>query len=77
MAYFKSTEELDVIQGPACIHLRSKGMYITGRMDPREDADIGDGNCWCNRTQNVLGPDDGLVDRPDCQDGRSCYQRVI
>jgi len=77
MAYFKSTDELEVIQGPACIHLRSKGMYITGRMDPHEDAEIGDGYCWCNRTQNVLGPDDGLVDRPQCQAGRECYQEVL
>lgn len=77
MAYYKSTEDLEVVQGPACIHLRSKGMYITGRMDPQDDAEIGDGNCWCNRTQNVLGPDDGLVERSQCDVNRGCYQQVI
>ena len=39
---------------------------------------IGDGNCWCAHTQNVLGPDDKLVDRPRCSDtSRACYQAIL
>ncbi len=71
-----SKDQIDVIQGSACRHLLSKGMFITGQLDPADDPaeEIGDGNCWCNKTQNVLGPDDGLVDRQDCSAGRSCYE---
>jgi len=71
--------ELEVVTGPACRHLRSKGMYITGQYDPADDPaeEVGDGNCWCNKTQNVLGPDDGLVDRLDCNSQRSCYQAGV
>ncbi|MBX7168386.1 MAG: hypothetical protein K1X74_18770 [Pirellulales bacterium] len=65
------------VRGPACLHLRSKGMYVTGLVDPTQEGSMGDGYCWCNRTQNVLGPDDQLVDRPNCQAGRGCFQQVI
>lgn len=58
-----------------CQHLRSKGMYITGKLDPiREDGQVGDGNCWCGKTQNFLGPDDAVVSRQQCCSGRSCFQ---
>jgi len=56
---------------PTCQHLRSKGMYITGQRDL--DGVIGDGYCWCGKTQNVLGPDDALVGRLRCNNGRNCY----
>jgi hypothetical protein len=61
-----------------CRHLRSKGMYITGsRLPMLEDAEVGDGNCWCNRTQHVLGPDDGLVERERCAPARTCFERLV
>lgn len=66
------------VKQPACLHLRSKGMFITGLTDPANDYDgVGDGHCWCNLTQNVIGPDDGMVDRPGCNAGRSCYQPML
>ncbi len=69
---------LRVPSAPACRHLRSKGMYVTGKLDPSEDySGMSDGNCWCNLTQNVIGPDDGLVDRPECRAGRTCYVPLI
>ena len=37
------------------------------------DGVIGDGYCWCGKTQNVLGPDDALVGRLRCNNGRNCY----
>jgi hypothetical protein len=46
-------------------------MYITGQRDL--DGVIGDGYCWCGKTQNVLGPDDALVGRQRCNNGRDCY----
>jgi hypothetical protein len=54
-------------------------MYVTGRLDPAaEDGEVGDGNCWCNKTQNVLGPDDQLVSRPGCTaNGRGCFEAYL
>jgi hypothetical protein len=67
---------LPVVAGPACRHLLSKGMFITGSLNPAEDPHypMGDGNCWCNQTQNVLGPDDRAVARASCIAGRTCYE---
>lgn len=64
---------------PGCRHLRSKGMYVTGLLNPaEEDYDgMGDGNCWCNLTQNVIGPDDQLVDRPACSTTRPCFESLL
>ena len=62
----------------ACRHLRSKGMYVSGKMNPEvEDAEVGDGHCWCNQTQNVQGPDAGMVGRRLCTPQRRCYQAVV
>ena len=68
--------DLNVLNAPACQHLRSKGMYVTGLMDPYEDGHS-DGYCWCNQTQNQLGPDDQFVTREACDQSRPCYERVI
>jgi len=64
--------------GAACQHLRSKGMYITGCQNPAvEDGQVGDGHCWCNLTQHILGPDDNFVGRPACIAGRACFVPTI
>jgi hypothetical protein len=72
MPYTRTRGPLTVVDAPTCLHLRSKGMYVTGQRDPGPA--IGDGHCWCNRTQNVLGPDDALVARACCNASRTCYQ---
>lgn len=70
--------DFKVINQPSCRHLRSKGMYITGLMNPEaDDPEIGDGHCWCGQTQNVLGPDDGLVNRGGCIGNRTCYEAIL
>ena len=71
--------DLNVLQSPQCAHLRSKGMYVTGYMDPAsEDVEgHGDGYCWCNQTQHMYGPDDQFVDRQQCNTSRPCYQSVL
>ncbi|MGE0607392.1 MAG: hypothetical protein AB7O62_09885 [Pirellulales bacterium] len=68
--------ELPVIGGATCQHLRSKGMYISGERD-LGNMPIGDGNCWCGKTQQVLGPDDQLVGRDRCSSARRCYVAVL
>lgn len=74
--YVKIVEpELKVLDQPACKHLRSKGMYITGLMNPADDPyGMGDGHCWCNETAGQLGPDRELADRARCNNLRSCYE---
>jgi hypothetical protein len=53
-------------------------MYVTGKLAPtREEDGMGDGYCWCNMTQKVLGPDSEMVERGLCVDGRTCFERII
>ncbi len=70
--------DLTVLQGPACMHLRSKGMYVTGQVDPTDDYEgLGDGHCWCSHTQAGMGPDNELADRRLCNPSRQCYQQIL
>ena len=63
---------------PACRFLRSKGMYVSGTMNPAvDDGQMGDGHCWCNQTQGMLGPDDEFAERKLCVPGRKCYVALI
>jgi hypothetical protein len=72
----QENSSLNVVGQGACRHLLSKGMFVTGLVDPTEDplAPHGDGYCWCNLTQGQMGPDQQLVERPTCQPGRTCYE---
>ena len=77
MPFRRSTEEA-LPAGPACMHLRSKGMYMTGKTTPTREVDgVGDGYCWCNHTQKQLGPDHEEVDRIHCVAGRECFETVF
>lgn len=67
--------ELPQITAPACIHLRSKSMYVHGRRGEAEHpAEPGTGTCWCNTTQHYVGPDQEYVTRFACISGRGCYR---
>jgi hypothetical protein len=70
------TSPLNVVCQQACRHMLSKGMFLTGLINPLEndDAPHDDGYCWCNRTQGQLGPDARTVDHASCQEGRTCYE---
>lgn len=76
MPYHRPLDEPDAPRGKPCAHLRSKGMYVTGQLDP---AEVGhsDGYCWCNQTQQQIGPDRELVDRAACQEGRGCFETIL
>ncbi len=73
------SDPLPIVSTSACSHLRSKGMYVTGTMNPEADDpyQMGDGHCWCGQTQGVIGPDDGMVDRAGCNAARACYQALV
>lgn len=76
MAYQRDINPADPASAsqPACANLLSKGMYITGTLNPKvEDGRVGDGHCWCSQTQHPLGPDNLLVGRKICVPGRQCY----
>lgn len=78
MPFQKSYGELPQVEGPSCMHLRSKGMYVTGKMAPVKEIDgAGDGYCWCNLTQKGMGPDAEIVERHACSSVRACYQQVV
>ncbi len=74
MVFQKSYDELLPVSEPACIHLRSKAMYVTGSIrNPEHPDEVGSHACWCNRTQHVIGPDQQAVNRRECISGRPCY----
>ena len=80
MAYHRSFEgsydSRDFRGVPPCLHLRSKAIYVTGDPDPQTPEEFGSTrfDCWCNKTQHVLGPDDQLADRTECIAGRTCFR---
>lgn len=76
MGYQRSFDQKATDSPPPCINLRSKAIYVTGNPDPQSSEEEGSTrfNCWCNKTQHVLGPDEELVDRCECVNGRTCYQ---
>ena len=74
MSYQRSHNDLDVTDKPACVHLRSKAMYVTGELDPTDEDEIGSHSCWCNRTQHFIGPDERPVEHTTCIAGRDCYR---
>ncbi len=75
MAFEKQHELPQTSTELSCIHLRSKAMYVTGKMRPVTDEDEGGSqHCWCNITQHVIGPDKKDVDRETCGPSRECYR---
>jgi hypothetical protein len=73
MPFEKSYDRPEAITEPACIHLRSKAMYVTGDFNPKHPDEAGSHYCWCKRNQHVIGPDNLAVNRAECIPGRSCY----
>ena len=58
MAYERTFDIPDLVGKPPCKHLRSKEIYVTGNPDPIDPTEAGTHryNCWCNKTQHVVGP---------------------
>ncbi len=78
MPYSRSIDEPAGPVQPVCRHLRSKAIFVAGQMEPPADIEeMGSGHCWCNHTQNVLGPDNHSVDRRECNGGRDCYEATL
>jgi hypothetical protein len=75
MGHQRSFDETQTPLSAPCMNLRSKAIYVTGDPDPQSPEEIGSTrfNCWCNKTQHVMGPDQELVDRTTCVEGRDCF----
>ena len=75
MGYKRTWDEKPIPETPPCMFLRSKAIYVTGDPDPKtpEEAESTRFSCWCNKTQHVIGPDELLVERADCVEGRACF----
>ena len=77
MPFEKYYDEKLPVRGLACIHLRSKSMYVFGELkNPDHPDEAGAQNCWCNMTQHVIGPDQQNVDRHGCIAGRGCFRET-
>ncbi len=74
MAFKKYYDEQRPVTELACIHLRSKAIYVTGEIrTPEHPDEEGNQYCWCNKTQHILGPDQKDVERACCIPGRGCF----
>ena len=72
---FHRNDELPQVTSQACIHLRSKSMYVAGTIGETDHpADPGSSACWCNQTQHFVGPDSKYVNRQECIEGRDCFK---
>ena len=75
MAYQRIIDPNLPITHATCVYLRSKQMYVTGKIEPDRPGDDGrEHYCWCINTQHVLGPDDAAVGRVECNPERACYK---
>lgn len=60
---------------PFCARLRTKKYYfLEGPALEEEDLLDASNDCWCERTQQRVGPDGRVVDATDCRRGRKCYE---
>lgn len=77
MAFEKYYDEKLPVRGSVCIYLRSKSMYVHGELkNPDHPDEAGGQYCWCNLTQQVIGPDQQNVDRHACLEGRGCFRET-
>ncbi|MCR9296687.1 MAG: hypothetical protein NXI32_28605 [bacterium] len=76
MGYSRKFESEAKTTLPPCVYLRSKAIYVTGNPDPQSPEEEGSTrfDCWCNKTQHVIGPDQQVVERKACIEGRGCFQ---
>ncbi|MGD1278502.1 MAG: hypothetical protein ABR964_14920 [Tepidisphaeraceae bacterium] len=63
---------------PFCGDLRSKAFFLLDQIPTRAEQYLGnDEHCWCAQTQQVVGPDDQIVEPHRCVPGRSCYRSAL
>ncbi|MDP9175332.1 MAG: hypothetical protein M3O30_15935 [Planctomycetota bacterium] len=66
------------LQTPFCGELRSKKFFMLDVIATDASQYLDESNhCWCFHTQQVLGPDAGMVSPHDCIPGRACYKSAL
>ncbi|MDA7980321.1 MAG: hypothetical protein MPJ50_16295 [Pirellulales bacterium] len=73
MSEANQPSDFEVLNGPICRHLLTKAMFVNDEVSVA-DLNESNSNCWCAHTQNVVGPDDQLVEAPTCTSGRECFE---
>ena len=63
---------------PFCSALSSKKVMVEGSM-PMTPEDVLDASnhCWCEETQQILGPDREVASPAACRKGRSCFRSAF
>ena len=66
------------VQSAFCASLRSKKFFMRDAL-PTEASDYLDASnhCWCRMTQQVIGPDGGIVNPEACVNGRACFSSAF
>jgi hypothetical protein len=63
---------------PFCGDLRSKKYFLMDGLAKEAEDYLDDSNhCWCYHTQQVVGPDGGIVMPTRCVPGRTCYRSAL
>jgi hypothetical protein len=75
MAFQKEYGDSEPAVGQVCVYLRSKSMYVSGKVHPTSE-ESGQ-HCWCNLTQHVRGPDSEMVSRESCTSARDCFRATL
>jgi len=72
------SEAAATVQSPFCASLRSKRFFMRDAL-PTEASDYLDASnhCWCRMTQQVIGPDGGIVNPDVCVNGRACFSSAF
>jgi len=72
------SEPWAIVQSPFCASLRSKKFFMRDAL-PTEASDYLDASnhCWCRMTQQVIGPDGGIVNPDACVNGRACFSSAF
>lgn len=67
-----------VIQSAFCGSLRSKKFFMLDTLATEAEQYLDASNhCWCRKTQQVIGPDNGRVQPNRCVPGRACYSSAL
>lgn len=68
-------EFFDQTPKPCCKQLRCKSMMYRPDERPGVLHDEEQMGYWCGKTNDDLGPDDGLASHRRCQPGRGCFEQ--
>ena len=76
--HMNETVEKNAVVSPFCGALRSKKFFMLDGLATEAQQYLDESqHCWCGQTQQVVGPDGGIVLPLRCVPGRSCYRSAL